>query len=67
MEDEELRLKKLIEHWWEHNDDHRARFEESAAKAAEMGLDAVAQELKAAAETAVEVSKHLQSALEAFE
>jgi len=67
MGDEELRLRKLIEHWWEHNDDHRARFEESAVKATEMGLDAVANELKAAAETAAEVSKHLQRALEAFE
>lgn len=67
MGEEKLRLMKLIEHWSEHNDEHRARFEESAAKAAEMGLGAASRELKAAAETAAEVSKHLRRALDAFE
>lgn len=67
MGDEKLRLMKLIEHWSEHNDDHRARFEESAERAAEMGLDTVARELRAAAERAAEVSKHLRRALEAFD
>ncbi|KON30125.1 hypothetical protein AC482_04595 [miscellaneous Crenarchaeota group-15 archaeon DG-45] len=67
MSDRNLRLRKLIEHWAEHNDEHRARFEESAAEAAGMGLNAVAGGLRAAAERAGEVSKHLRRALAAFE
>lgn len=67
MSDERLRLRKLIEHWAEHNDEHRARFEESAREAAEMGLGAIAENLKAAAERAAEVSEHLLRALELFE
>lgn len=67
MGEEKLRLMKLIEHWADHNDEHRDRFEESAAKAVEMGLDSVSRELIAAAENASEVSKHLRRALEAFE
>ena len=59
-------MRKLIEHWAEHNDEHRARFEESAAEAAEMGLDAVTNNLKAAAERSAGVSEHLRRALEAF-
>ncbi len=67
MGEEKLRLRKLIEHWAEHNDEHRVRFEESATRAIEMGLDTVATELKQAAEKAAEVSKHLRRALESFE
>ena len=61
------RLKKLIEHWAEHNDEHRSRFEESAEEAGRMGLDAVAKSLKSAAKRAAEVSEHLRKALEAFD
>jgi len=67
MSEEKLRLRKLIEHWAEHNDEHRARLEESAEKAAEMGLGSVAAELTEAAEKATEVSEHLRRALESFE
>jgi len=67
MSEERLRLRKLIEHWAEHNDEHRARFEESAGKASEMGLDSVAAELTEAAEKSIEVSEHLRRALESFE
>ena len=66
MSEERLRLKKLIEHWAEHNDEHRARFEESAGKAEEMGLGAVFDNLKKAAERATEVSMYLRRALEEF-
>ena len=41
MEEEKLRLKKLIEHWAEHNDEHSTRFKESAKKASEMVLKAL--------------------------
>jgi hypothetical protein len=66
MGEERLRLKKLIKHWAEHNDAHRARFEESSGKAEEMGLIAVVDNLKKAAESATQVSKYLRRALEEF-
>lgn len=66
MNERSLRLRKLIEHWAEHNDEHKDRFMESAAEAEEMGLDEVASCLNAAAERALEVSEHLRRALKAF-
>lgn len=60
------RLKKLIEHWAEHNEEHMARFEESAEEAAGMGLEAMADGLRAAAKKAAEVSGHLREALKGF-
>lgn len=67
MSDEKLRLRKLIEHWAEHNDEHRTRFEEVARQAVDMGLSAVAESLKAAAKKAADVSRHLRKALDDFE
>ncbi|MFB0557837.1 MAG: hypothetical protein ACETVY_01850 [Candidatus Bathyarchaeia archaeon] len=66
MADEDLRLRKLIEHWAEHNDEHGGRFEEEAEKASERGLKEVADNLRAAAKKAAEVSRALRKALEAF-
>ena len=63
---EVLRLRKLIEHWAEHNDEHRARFLEAAEEASARDLNSVAESLRAAADGAGQVSKHLRSALEAF-
>jgi hypothetical protein len=63
---EETRLRKLIEHWAEHNDEHRARFEEAAEEASGRGLEAVAENLREAAEKAAGVSELLRRALEAF-
>lgn len=67
MGDETLRLRKLIEHWLEHNEEHRARLEEAAREASEKGLKAVAESLKGAEEEAAKVIKHLRKALDAFE
>ncbi|MCW3978489.1 MAG: hypothetical protein NWF12_01955 [Candidatus Bathyarchaeota archaeon] len=66
MSEEDLRLRKLIEHWAEHNDDHRMRFQEASAEASEKGLGEVAKNLEAAADKAAEVSKLLRKALDAF-
>jgi hypothetical protein len=63
---EDLRLRKLIEHWAEHNDEHRARFLKAAEEASARGLKSVAESLRAAAEGAGQVSKQLRGALEAF-
>jgi hypothetical protein len=55
MSNNRLRLRRLIEHWAEHNEEHSARFEESAREAAEIGLEDVANNLRAAAEKGVYV------------
>lgn len=66
MNESMLRLRKLIEHWAEHNDEHAARFEESAREAKEMGLTTAAENLRSAAKKAAEVSEHLRKALKSF-
>jgi hypothetical protein len=66
MEKDKTRLLKLIEHWAEHNDEHKARFEESAKKAEDMGLQGTAKNLRAASESATNVSRCLRKALESF-
>jgi hypothetical protein len=63
MGDRRIRLRKLIEHWAEHNDEHSARIRESAVEASEIGLEEVAINLKAAAEKGARVSEHLRKAL----
>jgi hypothetical protein len=63
----EERLKRLIAHWIEHNEEHRARFEEEARGADGMGLKAVAEELRMAAESASMVTEHLRRALKMFD
>ncbi len=67
MDEKLLRLKKLIEHWAEHNDEHGQRYSEAADEAEEMGLKKVAVELKKAHTEALKVSKHLRQALKEIE
>jgi hypothetical protein len=62
MEEDKVKLKKYIEHWAEHNDEHTARFRESAEEAEEMGLLEAAEALRAAAEAGKAVSTHLKKA-----
>ena len=57
-----MKLKKYIEHWAEHNDEHTARFRESAEEAAELGLHKTAEALRAAAEAGKAVSVQLKKA-----
>jgi hypothetical protein len=63
MEENKVKLKKYIEHWVKHNDEHTARFRESAEEAEEMGLQEAAKALRAAAETGKDVSTHLKKAV----
>ena len=67
MDEERLRLAKLIEHWAHHNEEHRKRFAETAAEAERLALDSVAEEMRLAADEAREVSKHLLKALKHLE
>lgn len=61
------RLKGLIEHWIEHNEEHRERFLKEAEEAEKLGLEAVSERLRRAAERLGEASKWLREALEAFD
>ena len=63
MNEEKLRLMKLVEHWVEHNDEHGARFSEEAIKAEKMGLKEVAVEMRKAADASGKVSGYLLKAL----
>ena len=64
---ERIRLKGLVEHWAEHNEEHRKRFEESADDADRMGLEDVADSLRSAALKASEVTEQLRKALKALD
>jgi hypothetical protein len=61
--EDRLRMAKLIDHWAHHNDEHGGRFAETAAEAERMGLGAVAEELRRAADESKKVSGHLLKAL----
>ncbi len=63
MEEGSLRIRKLLEHWMEHNDEHIARFLEVSGEAEKLGLKETSNSLRLAAETSGEVSKHLRKAL----
>ena len=67
LNEEKLRLKKLVEHWAHHNEEHRERFAETAAEAEKLALTGVAKEMRLAADEAGEVSKHLLKALKHLE
>ena len=63
MDEDRLRLVKLIEHWIEHNDEHGNRFSEEADKAEKLGLKDVAEELYNASKASGVVSEKLSNAL----
>ena len=64
MEEDRLRLKKLLEHWIEHSREHERRFREWTEKADAMGLKSVSQHLSQAVKEMEEVAKSLQRALD---
>ena len=63
MEEEKLRLKKRIQHWSEHNDEHSARYTEAAEQASKLGLPRTAEALRDAAEAGRNVSKALRKSI----
>lgn len=63
MGEDKLRLRKLLEHWVEHNKAHGESFREWAEKAEGMGLSSVAAHLSEAVKGMEEVVKSLQMAL----
>jgi len=66
MGSETLRLRRLIERWAEHNDEHKARFRESAEEAERLGFTEAAEKLRRASEDASKVSERLREALQAL-
>lgn len=67
MDEKKLYLRKLIEHWVEHNDEHGRRYDESAAEAEIQGLHGAAKKLRKASQKAREASNHLRKALTQLE
>ena len=63
MDEDQLRLIKLVEHWIEHNDEHGKRFSEEAENAEKMNLKDAATQMRKAAEASKEVSDSLSRAL----
>ena len=61
------RLRILLPHWIEHNDEHAEGFREWAAKARELGLEAVAEQLEVAAEQMAAGGQSLTTALQKLE
>lgn len=66
MSEEISRLKKLLEHWIIHNEEHTARFVEATNDAIKIGLIEVSNNIKIAAEKGNEVTKYLQRALDSI-
>jgi len=64
LEEDRLRLKKLLEQWIEHSSEREQRFREWAEKAEAMGLKSVSQHLSQAIKGMEEVAKSLQRALD---
>jgi len=58
------KLKKMVEHWVDHNRDHARSFNEWAQRAREMGQQEVAALLDQAAEQSLAQNQGLEKALE---
>jgi hypothetical protein len=63
MNEDRLRLIKLVEHWIDHNDEHGKRFREEAESAEKLKLKMVAAEMMGAVEASEKVSECLLRAL----
>lgn len=64
MSEESIRWRKLIEHWIEHNEEHRSRIEKAESEIEQLGFVEASKSLKEAARYAEEVSRSLEKALE---
>jgi len=57
------KLRALLPHWLEHNQEHGAEFDTWADRAARAGQEVAAQQIRAAAEAMQRANDALQSAL----
>ncbi len=65
MEDRE-KLKHLLKHWAEHNDEHVAEFRQWAVKARDLNEEAVSDEIVAAANQLEKANEFLDRASKAI-
>lgn len=65
--DDMAKLRVLLPHWMEHNEEHAASFREWAARAQEHGQDAAAAAIATAAQRMEAVNAALEQALRALE
>jgi len=63
MNQDKEKLKFLLEHWAEHNEDHKKNFVRWVKTAKEIGLDSTAENLAKAVDATNESTKYLQKAL----
>lgn len=61
------KLRILLPHWIEHNEEHAESFREWAEKARELGLEAVAEQIEVAVERMVTCGEALAAALKELE
>ena len=57
------KLRALLPHWLEHNQEHATQFETWADKAAQAGRETAAQEIRRAVQAMQQVDEALQAAL----
>lgn len=65
--DDLAKLRILLPHWIEHNDEHAGSFREWAGRARGMGLEAVAKQIEVAAEEMAACGQALAAALKELE
>jgi hypothetical protein len=65
--DDLAKLRILLPHWIEHNEEHAASFQEWAGKARETGLETVARQIEEAVERMAACNEALAAALKALE
>ena len=61
--DDRAKLRVLLSHWIEHNQEHAASFQEWAGRARELGLEAVAKQIEVAVDRMKACSQALAVAL----
>lgn len=64
MCEEMIKWSKLIEHWIEHNDEHKSRIEKASIEIEKLGFVEASKSLKEAVKCTEEVSISLKKALE---
>ena len=67
MPEDLTKLRILLPHWIEHNQDHAASFRKWAERARGMGLEGVAEQIEVAVERMAACNQALTAALEALE
>ena len=67
MDEDIKKLRFLLEHWVEHNEDHKKNFVKWVKIAKESGVDRAAESLAKAVDAIDESSKYLQEALKDLE